>query len=128
MDGNKSKEGVSVKEIEEFTKKHRYEVFFCLAFVLACFFTFVMWGPGWSVAATAVGGVIGVLLSHKVAHFSKKVLQFIFKHEQTTQLVLGIVFLVLAIFIPPLYFLLLGLHGGKDMQHWVLEIDSQKRG
>jgi len=126
MDGNKLKEGVSVKEIEEFTKKHRCEVFFCLAFILACFFTFVMWGPGWSVVATATGGVIGVLLSHKVAHFSKMILQFIFKQEQTTQLVLGIIFLILAIFIPPLYFLLLGLHGGKDMQHRALEIKNQR--
>ncbi|MBS0604738.1 MAG: hypothetical protein JSS60_06850 [Verrucomicrobia bacterium] len=126
MDGNKSKEGVSVKEIEEFTKKHRFEVFFCLAFVLACFFTFVMWGPGWSVVAAAVGAILGILLSGKVTHFSKMVFQFIFKHEQTTQLVLGIVFLILAIFIPPLYFLLLGLHGGKDMHHWAIEIYNQK--
>jgi hypothetical protein len=126
MDGNKSKEGVSVKEIEEFTKKHRFEVFFCLAFVLACFFTFVMWGAVWSIAATAAGAIAGVLLSGKVAHFSKVILQFIFKHEQTTQLVLGIVCLILAIFIPPLIFLLIGLHGGKDLHHWAIEISNQK--
>jgi hypothetical protein len=39
MDGNKK--GVSVKEIEEFTKKHRYEVFFCALFVLTCIFSLV---------------------------------------------------------------------------------------
>ena len=126
MDKNKSREGVSVKEIEEFTKKHRFEVFFCLAFVLACFFTFVMWGPGWSVIAAATGAVIGILLETKVAHACKMVFKFIFRQEQTTQLVLGIVFLILAIFIPPLYFLLLGLHGGKDMHHFAIEIYNQK--
>jgi hypothetical protein len=126
MDGHKSKEGVSVREIEEFTKKHRFEVFFCLAFVLACFFSFVMFGPGWSVVAASIGAVVGILLSGKVTHASKTIFSFIFKHEQTTQLVLGIVFLVLAIFLPPLYFLLLGMHGGKDMHHWANEIYNQK--
>lgn len=115
MDGNKPKEGVSVREIEEFTKKHRFEVFFCLAFILACFFTFVMWGSGWSIVAATIGAVIGILLEAKVANFSKAAFLFVFKQEKTTQLILGIVFLILAIFIPPLYFLLLGLHGGKDI-------------
>ncbi len=115
MDGNKPKEGVSVREIEEFTKKHRFEVFFCLAFILACFFTFVMWGPAWSIVAATIGAIVGILLHDKVANFCKATMQFVFKQEKTTQLILGIVFLILAIFIPPLYFLLLGLHGGKDI-------------
>ncbi len=126
MDGNKPKEGISVREMEAFAKKHRFEVFFCLAFILACFFTFVMWGPGWSVVAAAVGAVIGVLLVGKVTHFSKMVFAFIFKQEKTIQLVLGIVALILAIFIPPLFFLLLGIHGGKDMHYWATETYSQR--
>jgi hypothetical protein len=126
MDDNNPKEGVSVKQMEAFAKKHRFEVFFCLAFILACFFTFVMWGPGWSIVAAGIGAIIGVLLVGKVTHFSKMVFGFIFKQEQTTQLILGIVALILAIFIPPLYFLLLGLHGGKDMHHWAMEIYSQQ--
>ena len=115
MDGNKPKEGVSVKEIEAFVKNHRLEVFFCLAFILACFFTFVLWGPGWSIVAAAAGAIIGILLSGKVANLSKTIFSFVFKQEMTIQLVLGIVGLILAIFIPPLYFLLLGLHGGKEI-------------
>jgi len=48
MDGKK--EGVSVKEIEEFAKKHRFEVFFCLMFLFACVFGLVgMFRPGWSI-------------------------------------------------------------------------------
>jgi hypothetical protein len=127
MNGDKPKEGVSVKEIEAFAKKHRFEVFFCLAFILACFFTFILWGPGWSIIAAAVGAIIGILLAEKVTHFSKMIFSFVFKQEQTIQLVLGIVGLILAIFIPPLYFLLLGLHGGKDMQHWATEIYNQTK-
>jgi hypothetical protein len=127
MDGNKSKDGISVKEMEAFAKKHRFEVFFCLAFILACFFTFVMWGAAWSIVSAAIGAVIGVLLSGKVANLSKTVFGFIFKQEQSTQLVLGVVALILAIFIPPLYFLLLGLHGGKDMHQAAIDIYSKNR-
>jgi hypothetical protein len=126
MDENKPKEGVSIKEMETFAKKHRFEVFFCLAFILACIFTFVMWGPGWSIIAAAVGAILGIFLRGKVNYFSKAVYGFIFKHEQVTQLVLGIIALILAIFLPPLFFLLLGLHGGKDMHHWAMEIYSQQ--
>jgi hypothetical protein len=124
MDGNKLKEGMSVKEIESFAKKHRFEVFFCLAFILACFFSFVMFGPGWAIAAATAGALIGILLSGKVMHMSKMLFNFIFKQEQMTQLVLGIILLILAIFIPPLFFFLLGLHGGKDMNHLAVEISS----
>jgi hypothetical protein len=124
MDGDK-KEGVSVKEIEAFAKKHRFEVFFCLAFVLACFFTFVLWGPGWSIIAASIGAILGVLLEGKVTHMSKMVFSFVFKQDPTVQLVLGIVSLILAIFLPPLYFLILGLHGGKDLAYWAMEMYNQ---
>jgi hypothetical protein len=126
MAGNKAKDGMSIKEIEEFSKKHRFEVFFCLAFILACLFTFAMWGPGWSIIASAVGAVVGILFFGKVEYFSKKGFQFIFKHESGTQLVLAIVLLVLTIFIPPVYFLILGLHGGKSLRHLSIEMYNQK--
>jgi hypothetical protein len=125
MNGDKPKEGVSVKEIESFAKKYRFEVFFCLIFILACIFTFVLWGPAWSIVLATIGAVIGVLLSEKVAQFSKVIFSFIFKQDKTVQIVLGVVGLILAIFIPPLYFFLLGLHGGKDMQHWAIEMYNQ---
>jgi membrane associated rhomboid family serine protease len=122
MDGKK--EGVSVKEIETFARRHRFEVFFSLLFVVSCLFSFLMWGTAWAVVAGAVGAILGVLLSGKVLHFSKVILQFIFKQEKTTQIVLGIVALILAIVIPPLIFLILGLHGGKDIHHWAVEISA----
>lgn len=126
MGENKLKDGVSIKEIEEFTKKHRFEVILCAAFVLACLFSFVMWGPGKAIFAAMIGAVGGILLSGKVEYYSKKTFQFVFKHEKTTQLVLGAVFLLLAVFLPPLYFLVLGLHGGKSIHHMALEMYNQK--
>ncbi|MGC1877827.1 MAG: hypothetical protein WA347_00205 [Rhabdochlamydiaceae bacterium] len=127
MDGNKSKEGVSVKEIEAFAKKHRFEVFFCLAFILACLFTFVLWGPGWSVIGATIGAIIGILCVEKITQLSKMTFSFTFKQEPTIQLVLGLVGLVLAIFLPPLFFLILGLHGGKDLNHWATEVYNQNK-
>ena len=125
MNGDKSKEGVSVREIEAFAKKYRFEVFFIAVFVLACLFTFFLWGLTWSIISTAVGAVLGTLFSGKVAHFSKMAFQFVFKHEKAVQIILGIVVLILAIFIPPLIFLVIGLHAGKDLIHWAMEIYSQ---
>jgi hypothetical protein len=127
MDGEKKKEGVSVKELEAFTKKHRFEVFFCLSFVFACFFSFVFFGPGWGIVFASIGGILGTLLPGKIEHFAKKTYHFIFKQEQTTQMVLGIVTLIISIFLPPLIFLIMGLHGGKSMYHLAMEICSQSK-
>lgn len=127
MNGDKPKEGMTVREIETFAKKHRFEVFFVIAFILACFFSFVMFGPGWAIIAATIGTLIGVLLSGKVMYMHKRILHFVFKQELTTQIVIAIVCFILAIFIPPLFFLILGLHGGKDMIHLVMEISSQHK-
>lgn len=83
MDENKSKEGVSVKEIETFAKQHRFEFFFCLAFALAFLFALIMYSCAWSIGASALGGILGVLFSRKVAYFSKAVLNFLFRQERT---------------------------------------------
>lgn len=120
------KDGMSIKEIEEFAKKNRFEVFLCLLFFFACIFSFIMWGTGWAVVAAFLGVVGGTLLSGKVEYMSKKTLQFLFKQEKMTQLVLAVVILVIAIVIPPLYFLILGLHGGKSMHHHIIEMYNQR--
>lgn len=127
MDENKpKKEGVSVREIESFARKNRIAVFFVLAYILATFFSFVMWGLGWSVVAAGIGAIIGVLLKAQIAHLSKVIFQFVFKQEGTVQIIIAVIALILAIVIPPLFFLILGLHGGKDLQHWALENSSNR--
>lgn len=124
MDPNKIKEGVSVKEIENFTKKHRFEVFFCLSFLLACFFSFVFFST-WSLILAAAGGILGVLMPAKAEGALRKVFLFFFKQEQTTQLILGIVGLILSIFLPLLTFFVLGLFGGKHLHQAASETFSQ---
>lgn len=123
MDGHKK--GVSVKEIEEFTKKHRYEVFFCALFILTCIFGIVgHFGGGWSILFAMGGAVLGVIFPSKVEPLLTKVFKFIFKQDKTIQLVLGGVALLLSIFLPFLIFLVVGAIGGRMMH--IMAMDSSK--
>ncbi len=110
-DGNQ-KDGVSVKEIENYAKNNRFKLFLCLSFLLACFFSFVFFSA-WSIILAAVGSIIGVLMSSKVEAFAKKANAFCEKQETTTQLILGCVALIISVFLPPLTFLTLGAAGGN---------------
>lgn len=125
MDMNKFKEGLSVKEIEEFAKKHRFEVFFCLVFLFGCFFSFIIWAEGWALLLGAVGGVIGVALPGKVEIYARKMYDFFFSQQQSTQIVLMALILFGSIFLAPFVFLLLGMHGGKSIYHHA--VDSYNR-
>ncbi|MGH7889676.1 MAG: hypothetical protein ACRENF_03915 [Thermodesulfobacteriota bacterium] len=123
MDGDKK--GVSVKEIEEFTKKHRYEVFFCLLFLLALIFGNVgYFKTGWNILSVMGGGILGVIFPIKTESMLKTVFNFAFKQEKTIQIVLGVVGIILAIFIPFVVFLCLGLVGGRTLHQ--MAMDSSK--
>jgi hypothetical protein len=115
MEGKK-KEGVSVKEIEEFAKKHRFEVFFCLMFFLACVFGLVgMFKPGWSIFLGMVGGALGVILPIKMDQLLKSIFHFVLKQDKTVLIVLGIVTLLIACLLPFIIFLMVGVAGGRSM-------------
>jgi len=116
MDEKKTKDGVSIKEIESFAKKHRFELFFSLALLLSCLFNFVFF-VGWSMMFGAAGGILGALFPHKIQKIFQSASCFFRKQEEITQLVLTIVGLILAIFLPILTFLVLGAAGGKHLQH-----------
>jgi hypothetical protein len=122
MDGRKLKEGMSVKEIEEFAKKHRFEVFFCLMFLLACIFGFVgFFKSGWNIFCGMAGAFLGVVFPIKVEMLVRKVFQFIFKQDKSILIVLGVVGLVLSIFVPFLVFLFVGLVGGRWMHQMAMD-------
>jgi len=124
MAGEK-KEGVSVQEIENFAKRHRFEVFFALVFILASFFSFMLWGPGWSILLLGVGGIIGTCFSEKVASLFRKIFQFIFKQEETIQIILGIVVLIFSIFLAPILFLIFGLFAGKSLRNLAIGVSKE---
>lgn len=125
VDGNK-KEGVSVKEIEEFAKKHRFELFFCLMFLLACIFGIIgAFRPGWSILLAMAGGILGVLLPAKIDQILRKAFQVVFKQDKTIQLVFGIVALILSCVIPFIVFLLLGIAGGRAIHQMASDAASK---
>jgi hypothetical protein len=111
---NKIKEGVSVKEIESFARKYIIEGFLILALIIATlssafdFFT----GPGWSIIFTGVGGIVSVAFPDQVMKIGKPLFSFLKKQEKTIQIIIGIVRLIFAIFIPFLLFLEVGLLAG----------------
>lgn len=126
MNGNKErKEGVSVKELEGFAKKHRMEVFFCLFFFLAGIFGLFLWNPAWSVLLGAIGAIIGALIPVKIKGISHSLWQFVFRQDRTTQIIIAVIAFVLAIFVSPLVFLLIGLHGGKSMANAASQSQGQ---
>ena len=116
MANNKEgKQGFTVQEIENMAKKYRFEVFFSVAFVLAAIFAHVFSMQGWSIFLGAAGGIIGVLLPNQIEKWIGYLLGFTTKQEKVTQIVIGVVLLVLAIIVPPVIFILLGLMGGKSL-------------
>ena len=120
------KKGMSVKEIEEFTKKHRYEVFFCALFLLSCIFGIVgYFRPSWNIFCAMAGGILGVIFPNMVESFLKTVFKFVFGQDKTIQIVLGVVGLILAIFVPFVVFLVVGLIGGRTMN--IMAMDSTRR-
>lgn len=128
MDGNKPKEGVSVKEIEEFAKRYRFEVFFCLMFILACIFglTGNFFGKGWNIFFAMGGGILGVIFPNKVDVLFKAIFRFVFGQDKVVQIVLGVAGLLIATFLPFLIFLIVGAIAGKTMHQMAMEASSKK--
>ncbi|MCI0382323.1 MAG: hypothetical protein L0207_04655 [Chlamydiae bacterium] len=115
MDGEKKKEGVSVKEMENFAKHHRFEIFYLLLFIFAGLFSLVFWGPAIGIFCGAIGAIVGVFLPDKINQLFHKLIEMVSKQEMMTQLIFAIVGLIVAIFVAPIIFLLLGLSGGKNL-------------
>lgn len=115
MEEGKKKEGVSVKEIESYARHHRFEIFFCILFILASLFTLIFWGPVLSILLTGVGAVISVLFLTHIEKLSHAAGEKIFKQAPSTLMIVGIIALIVAIFLPPIVFLLIGLHAGKSL-------------
>jgi hypothetical protein len=127
MDGNKPKEGMSVKEIEEFAKRYRFEVFFCLMFVLACIFGIAgYFRMGWNIFFGMAGGILGVIFPNKVEHLIKVIFKFVFDQDKIVQIVLGVVGLLIAIFFPFLIFLKVGAIAGRTMHQMAMDASSKK--
>jgi hypothetical protein len=118
---DKLKGGVSVHEMEEFARKHTTEVFSVLALIIGAisstfdFFT----GPGWTIIFTALGCIVAIFFPAPIEKGLKQLYSFTFKQEKTTEIIIGGVKIVIAIFVPFIYFGLLGLLAGTSFHYYI---------
>ena len=111
---DKFKEGISIQELENFARKYTNEVFLILALIIAAissildFFT----GAYLSIGFAAAGAILSIAFPEKIISMQKKLFQFLWKGEKTTQYVIGSIRIVLAIFLPFILFAEMGLLAG----------------
>lgn len=111
---DKLKEGVSIQELEDFARKYTSEVFMALAIIIATassmfdFFT----GPGWSLLFAGLGAVLTIVLPDQMSKFVSMAHNFVHKQQRSTQIIIGIVRIILGLFVPFIIFGMLGLHAG----------------
>lgn len=116
----KLKEGVSVQELEDFARKYSTEVFTVVALIIGSissvfnFFT----GPTWTILFVTLGAVLGIFFPTPVDKGLKQLYDFTFKQEKSTQLILGAVKIVMAIFIPFVLFGIMGLLAGTSYHYY----------
>lgn len=128
---DKIKEGVSVQEVEDFARKYTTEVFSVLAIVIGGissmydFFT----GPKLTIAFLAIGVILGIFFPAPVEKGLKQFYSFSFKQEKTTQMILGLVKVVVGLFIPFVLFGFMGLLAGTSYHYYTrhAQIMSENR-
>jgi hypothetical protein len=118
---DKIKEGVSVEELEGFASKHTTEAFTILALIIGGisssfdFFT----GPKLTIFFLVIGSLVAIIFPVPIEKGLKQLYSFTFKQEKMTEIIFGAVKIVVAIFIPFLYFGLVGLLAGSSYHYYV---------
>ena len=117
---DKMKEGMSVEEMENFARKYTVELFSALAIIIGTissmydFFS----GPKITIFFTALGALLGVFFPVPSERGLKQFYTFAYKQEKLTQLILGCVQIVVALFIPFILFGLVGLLAGTSYHYY----------
>jgi uncharacterized membrane protein len=110
----KLKEGVSVEEIEKFARRYTPEVFIIISMIIATissvfgFFT----GPSWSLIFSGLCLVVTIVLPDPIEKMFNKFQSFLVNQNKTTLIIIGIVRIILAIFIPFILFTEMGFLAG----------------
>jgi len=118
---DKLKEGVSVHELEGFASKHTTEIFALIALIIGAissiydFFT----GPELTIVFLTLGALVAVIFPAPVEKALKQFYSFTFKQEKMTEIILGAVKIIVAIFVPFLFFGLFGLHAGTSCHYFI---------
>jgi hypothetical protein len=110
----KLKEGVSIEEIEKFARRYTPEVFIIIAMIIATissvfgFFT----GPSWSLIFSGLCLAVTIVIPDPIEKIFAKFHSFLINQNKTTLIIIGIVRIVLAIFIPFILFAEMGFLAG----------------
>jgi hypothetical protein len=125
----KMKEGVSVKEIENFSKRYLNEILLILAIIIATvsgMFDFFS-GPGWSLGLAGLGAIVSILARRHVHATLAKFYGFYNKQEKAIQIILGVVRLIVALFLPFVVFFGVGLLAGIAIEDLNRTVGSSSR-
>jgi hypothetical protein len=111
------KEGVSFQELEGFTRKHTNELLLILAIFIAALSSMIgiFSGSGWAIALASLCAIVSIIIPQPIIKMEKKMLGFLGKQEKTVQIVIGVVRLIVALFLPFLIFAEIGLLAGVAM-------------
>lgn len=118
----KMKEGFSVKEIEDFARQHTVEVFSIIAIIIATissFWDYFLGGPKTSLFFMALATIVTIVFPVTIERYLKLLYNFFLKQEKMTQLIMGAVKIVIAIFIPFVIFILLGMAAGSSYHYYI---------
>jgi hypothetical protein len=116
---SKIKSGISTQQLEDFAHKYTPEVFAACAIFIATisslfdFFT----SSSWSILFLAIGAILGLTFSAAVEIKLKRIYHFIANQDKTTEIVLGGIKIVIALFLPFVYFGFLGLFTGTSYHY-----------
>ena len=116
----KFKEGVSVQELEHFARKYLVEVFVIISVIVATISSSMHFfnGAGWSLMLGGIGAILSIALPAQIHKIEKIYFSFVSKQEQTAQIAIGAVQLIIALFLPFIIFAQLGMLAGISFHHF----------
>lgn len=125
---DKLKEGVSVQELESFARKYTNEGLIILAIFFAAISSMFHFfsGPGWSVAFIGLGAIVSIALPDKTSWMLEKITNFIGKTDKTLQIFIGILRIVIALFLPFIFFGYIGLLAGTACHYYIMKASIKK--
>jgi hypothetical protein len=112
--GKKLKEGISIQELESIARKYLHEVLFILAIFIASIssiFDFFI-GPMWTVTFLGLTAMVSIAFPESTSNLLKGVYHFYYKQEKVVQIIIGSVRILLALFLPFVFFAELGALAG----------------
>jgi F0F1-type ATP synthase assembly protein I len=115
---DKLKEGVSMQEIEGYAKRYSTEVFMVLAIIIAVIssiFDFFI-GSGWGIFLAGLGALFGLLMPKQANTALDKMFEFSTNSDKSMQIMIGVIRIVVAIFVPAIIFGIFGLVAGTTFQ------------